>query len=150
MKHMVAGTQMRHLDWTSDHTLEGEKLAFFGIIPIVVFACTFWLVIVDEIAIFATIMLTSIAFTILIVRRRKGTRIVIDDNMFRFGLFQRISLKSIRSVAIVPRTIGSSDALEIGTANSEEGEQFNLNGVPEEVRCRILSILQFHVDNAIQ
>lgn len=141
---------MHHLDWTSDRTLEGEKLAFFAVIPIVVFTCTFWLVIVDEAAIFATIMLASIAITILIVRGRKGTRIVIDDNMFRFGPFQRISLKSIHSVAIVQRTIGSSDILEISTTNSEEGEQFNLNGVPEDVRSQILSLLQVHVENAKQ
>ena len=141
---------MRHLDWTSDRILEGEKLALFAVIPIVVFACNFWLVIVDETAIFAAIMLVSIASTILIVRRRKGTRIVIDDRMFRFGLFQRMSLKSIRSVAIVRRTIGSDAVLEIGTANSEGGGHYNLNGVPKDVRTQILSILQFHVDNANQ
>ena len=141
---------MNHLDWTSDYTLEGEKLAFFLVIPIVVFACTFWLVMIDKTAIFATIMLASIALTILIVRRRKGTRIVIDDNMFRFGPFQRISLKSIHSVAIVQRSIGSSDILEISTTNSEEGEHFNLSGVPENVRTQILSLLQIHVENAKQ
>jgi hypothetical protein len=141
---------MRHLDWTSDRPLEGEKLAFFGVIPVVVFACTFWLVVVGETAIFTTMMLVSIASTLLIVRRRKGTRIVIDESMFRFGLFQRISLKSIRSVAIVPRTIGSADVLEIGTASSEGGDHFNLNGVPEDVRTQILSILQYHVDKADQ
>lgn len=139
---------MHHLDWTSDRTLEGEKLAFFAVIPIAVFACTFWLVIVDETAIFATIMLASIALTMLIVRGRKGTRIVIDDNMFRFGSFQRISLKRIHSVAMVQKTIGSANVLEIRIASGELGEQFNLNGVPEDVCTQILSVLQTHVENA--
>lgn len=82
---------MHYLDWTSDRTLEGEKLAIFAVIPIVVFVCTFWLVIVDKTAIFTMLMLASIASTVLIT-----------------------------------------------------------NGVPEDVRTQVISLLQFHADKAKQ
>ena len=83
---------MYELDWTSDETLEGEKLAYFGVIPLAAFACTFWLLVVGKPVLFAAVMLASIVITILIVRTRKGTRIPIDDRSFHFGTFQRISL----------------------------------------------------------
>ena len=136
---------MYRLDWTSDQTLEGERLAYLGAIPILTFACTFWLLVVGKPILFAASMLASILVTILIVRNHTGTRITIDDRYFRFGRFQRISLKNISSVRVVPTTIGANQILEVGTLG-DEGESFNLRGVPEEVRVRIVSILEQHLD----
>lgn len=132
---------MYQLDWTSDEALEGEELAYFAVIPLAAFACTFWLLVVGKPVLFAVVMLASIVITTLIVRSRKGTRITIDDQFFRFGPFQRISLRHISSVRIVSTIIGSNDILEIGT-RGEEGETFNMRGVPDEVRARILAILE--------
>jgi len=131
---------MYQLDWTSDETLEGEKLAYFGVIPLAAFVCTFWLLVVGKPMLFAALMLASIVITILILRNRKGTRITIDDKSFRFGAFQRISLRNISAVRIVPATIGADDILEIATTG-DEGERFNMRGIPEEIRARILAIL---------
>ena len=136
---------MYQLNWTSDETLEGEKLAYFGVIPVTAFACTFWRLVVGKPVLFAALMLASIVVTILIVRNRKGTKITIDDKSFRFGAFQRISLKNISAVSIVPATIGANDILEI-TTRGDEGERFNMIGVPDEVRARILTILGQRLD----
>jgi len=133
------------LDWTSDETLEGEKLAYFGVIPLAAFVCTFWLLVVGQPMLFAAVMIASIVITILIIRNRKGTRITIDERYFRFGTFQRVSLKYISSARIVPTTIGPNDILEIGT-RGDEGETFNMKGVPDDVRARILAILEQRVD----
>ena len=138
---------MRHLDWTSQETLEGEKLAYFVVIPLAVFVCTFWLLMVDQPILFAVGMLVSIVATVLIVRNHSGTRIIIDDKKFRFGAFQRISLKNISSVAIEPTIIGSNDILVIGTRGDEESETFNMSGVPEEIRAQILELLRHRLDS---
>jgi hypothetical protein len=129
------------LDWTSDEPLQGEKLAFFAVIPLATFACTFWLLVVGHPVLFATIMIGSAVITIMIVRNRKGTRITIDDRYFRFGMFNRVSLTYISSVRMVTTTIGSDDVLEVGT-RGDEGTSFNMNGVPDHVRKRILAILE--------
>lgn len=131
---------MYELDWTSKETLEGERLAYFGVIPLAAFVGTFWLLVVGQPMLFAAVMVASVIITTLVVRNRKGTRITIDDKFFRYGKFQRVSLRYISSVGIVPAMIGSNDILTI-TTGGDEGETFNMRGVPDDVRARILEIL---------
>jgi len=138
---------MYELDWTSEEPLEGERLAYYGVIPLAAFLCTFWLLVVGQPMLFAAVLVASVAIAILVVRNRKGTRIIIDDRSFRFGTFQRVSLKYISSAKIRPAMVGSSDVLTITTLG-DEGESFNIKGVPDDVRARILEILERRLNAA--
>ena len=132
---------MHELGWTSEEPLEGERLAYFGVIPLAAFVGTFWLLVVGHPMLFAAVMVASVIITTLVVRNRKGTRITIDDESFRYGKFQRVSLKYISSARIKPAMVGSSDILII-TTRGDEGESFSMKCVPDDVRARILEILE--------
>ena len=127
---------------------EREKLAYFGMIPLATFVCTFWLVVVKQVVLFAVLMLSSVVATAIFLRNREGTRIVIDDNSFKFGAFQRVSTRNISSVAIVQTTVGSNEVLKIGTHAGQEGETFNMKGVPDEIRAEILRVLESRLNAA--